>query len=72
MEATQKPLKLIERLVLASSDKGDVVLDPFMGSGTTAEASQIHNRNYIGFEIDDEYYNKSLERLQYMQTSLPV
>ena len=67
---TQKPLKLIERLVLASSNEEDLILDPFMGSGTTAEAARLHQRKYIGFEIDDEYYNKSVERLQ--QTSLPI
>lgn len=69
---TQKPLKLIERLVLASSNEGDIVLDPFMGSGTTAEASQNLKRKYIGFEIDTEYYNKSLERLRSLQIFLPI
>lgn len=60
---TQKPLKIIERLVLASSNEGDIVLDPFMGSGTTAVVSKNFNRHYIGFEIDDEYYSKSMERI---------
>ncbi len=61
---TQKPLKLIERLVLASSNENDVVLDPFMGSGTTAEACKNYKRNYIGFEINEEYYCKSLKRIE--------
>ncbi len=69
---TQKPLKLIERLIYASSNEGNIVLDPFMGSGTTAEACREQGRNYIGFEIDTDYYNKSLERLQYMNTSLLI
>lgn len=60
---TQKPLKLIERLVLTSSNENDLILDPFMGSGTTAEACQVNNRTYIGFETDELYYNKSLIRL---------
>ncbi len=61
--ATQKPLNLIERLVFTSSNDEDIVLDPFMGSGTTAVASKKHNRYYIGFENNEDYYNKSLERL---------
>lgn len=60
---TQKPVKLIERLVLASSNKGDIVLDPFMGVGSTAIACKQNDRYYIGFEIDEEYYNASLERI---------
>lgn len=60
---TQKPLKLISRLVLASSDEGDLVLDPFMGSGTTAVSCVENRRKYIGFEIDRDYYEKSLVRL---------
>lgn len=61
---TQKPLSLIDRLVLASSNKGDVVLDPFMGSGATAVSCVHHERSYIGFETDEEYYKKSLERIE--------
>lgn len=60
---TQKPEKLIDRLILASSNEGDIVLDPFMGSGTTAVACKDNNRKYIGFEIDKEYYEKSVNRL---------
>ncbi len=67
---TQKPIKLIERLVLASSNQGDVVLDPFMGSGTTAAASQDNNRKYIGFEVDEKYYIKSLDRLRRTQVTI--
>lgn len=67
---TQKPQKAIERLILASSNKGDIVLDPFMGGGSTAVACVANNRDYIGFEIDQEYYNKSLERLTYRQLNL--
>ncbi len=67
---TQKPQKVVERLILASSNKDDIVLDPFMGGGSTAIACIANSRNYIGFEIDQEYYNKSLERLEYKQLSL--
>lgn len=61
---TQKPQKLLSRLILTSSNEGDLVLDPFMGSGSTALACMNHNRAYIGFEIDKEYFDKSLERLK--------
>lgn len=61
---TQKPLKLIERLVKVSSNPGDIVLDPFMGSGTTAVAAANLDRSYVGFEVDKEYYEKSLNRLK--------
>lgn len=64
---TQKPLDLITRLVLASSNAGDIVLDPFMGSGTTAKACLNNSRNYIGFEINEAYYAKSLDRLTWQQ-----
>ncbi len=60
---TQKPIKLIERLVLASSNQNDLVLDPFMGSGSTAIACLKNNRKYIGFELDNEYYNLSIKRI---------
>ncbi len=52
---TQKPLKLIQRLIKASSDEGMVVLDPFMESGTTAVAARQLKRHYIGFEIDMKF-----------------
>lgn len=52
---TQKPLEIIERLIKASSPKSSTILDPFMGSGTTAIAAIRTNRNYVGFEINKEY-----------------
>lgn len=60
---TQKPLNLITRIILTSSNDEDIVLDPFMGSGTTAIASKKHNRYYIGFKNNEDYYNKLLKRL---------
>jgi DNA modification methylase len=53
---TQKPAKLIERLIKCSTDKGDIVLDPFMGSGQTARVAKQHERHYLGCEISDEYF----------------
>jgi site-specific DNA-methyltransferase (adenine-specific) len=61
---TQKPYKLIERLILASSNENDLVLDPFSGSGTTALVARQLNRNFIGIEIDEEYKQSSEERLE--------
>jgi site-specific DNA-methyltransferase (adenine-specific) len=60
---TQKPEKLIERLILASSNEGDLVFDPFIGSGTTAVVAKRLNRNYSGFEIDKKYYILTHKRL---------
>lgn len=60
---TQKPLALIEEIILKHSNEGDVVLDCFAGSGTTAVACHNENRRFVGCEISTEYYEKSLERL---------
>ncbi len=60
---TQKPEKLIAKLILASSRPGDVVLDPFGGSGTTAVVSQKLNRQFISIEIDKHYCCLSQKRL---------
>lgn len=61
---TQKPEGLIERMVLASSNEGDVVLDPFSGSGTTLRVCQQLNRNCIGFELNPEYIDLINKRLK--------
>lgn len=58
------PVKLIERIILLTTNEGDTVLDPFMGSGTTAIACLNTNRKYIGFEIDKDYYDESLIRIE--------
>lgn len=60
---TQKPVRLIERLLALTTQLGDVVLDPFMGSCSTAIACVNTNREYIGFEIDSEYYEAGMKRL---------
>lgn len=61
---TQKPLKLIEYLVKIHSNEGDLVVDPFLGSGTTALVCKRTNRKFMGFEIDDNYFKICEERLQ--------
>lgn len=60
---TQKPEKLVAKAVLASSNEGDVVLDPFLGSGTTSVVAKKLNRNYIGIEIDEVYAALAEKRL---------
>lgn len=60
---TQKPLEIVERMVLSSCPPGGLVLDPFMGSGTTAVACARHQRRFIGYEINPEYCALARRRL---------
>jgi len=62
--STQKPIPLIERIIKTSSNEGHKVLDIFGGSGSTGVVCKMHNREFIGCEIDEEYYNKSLDRIR--------
>lgn len=59
----QYPEKLIERIILAGTNEGDLVLDPFMGSGTTAVVAKNFNRYYIGYEIEKDYMAMAEKRL---------
>ena len=61
---TQKPLRLLYRIILASTDKGDTILDPFSGSGTTGIAANLLGRKYIGIEQDEQFCELSLLRRQ--------
>lgn len=61
---TQKPLAIIKRMVKASCPTGGVVLDPFAGSGTTVAACMLNNRRYIAFELNPDYYNIILDRME--------
>lgn len=69
---TQKPVDLIREIIAKHSNEGDLVLDNCMGSGTTAIACIRENRNFIGFELNKEYYDKACKRIQLemMQPSL--
>ena len=60
---SQKPIDLIEKLVACSTDEGDLVIDPFLGSGTTAAAAENLNRQWIGIEKDAAYIQISEQRL---------
>jgi len=61
---TQKNTKMFEELIEKHSNEGDVVLDPFLGSGTTAVAASATGRKFIGCELDEEYYKKAVERIK--------
>jgi len=63
LHPTQKPEEMLKRIILASSNEGDIVLDPFMGSGTTAFVAQKYNRNFIGIEREEKYVKASKDRL---------
>jgi site-specific DNA-methyltransferase (adenine-specific) len=61
---TQKPIKLIERLIFASSNENDLVVDPFGGSLSTGISCYKNNRNFISIEMDSTYYEKSIQRFE--------
>ena len=69
---TQKPLELMERIILASTKKGDIVLDPFAGSSTTGLATYKNGRNFIGFELDKKYINLSKKRIEGLKRELKI
>jgi hypothetical protein len=64
LNTIQKPLKLMERLVSASSNEGDLVLDPFCGVGTALVACEKLGRNYIGYEQNKEFVAQAKRRLR--------
>jgi len=59
---TQKPVELLERIILSCTNPGDLILDPFSGSGTTGVVSAMHGRRYIGMELNPEYADLSVRR----------
>jgi len=69
---TQKPVALLEYLIKTYTNEGDTVLDNCMGSGTTAVACMNTNRNYIGFELDKEYYDLSIKRIKEYEPKLAM
>ena len=60
---TQKPLDLLERIILASTNEGDLILDPFMGSATTGVAALKHNRKFVGIEKEKAFIELAEKRL---------
>jgi len=61
---TQKPTAIIERIIKASSNKNDIILDPFIGSGTTCVVAKALNREWIGFDLNPEYIKMSSDRIK--------
>lgn len=61
---TQKPYRLMEKLILLATNENDTILDPFMGSGSTGIACLFKNRNFIGCEIDKEYFEIAESRIK--------
>lgn len=59
----QTPIELFKRIILASSNEGDLILDPFVGSGTTCVSAKATNRKSIGFDINSEYLDIAIKRL---------
>lgn len=64
---TQKPLKLLERIIIASSKENDLILDPFNGSGTTGIACAKLNRSYIGIDNQDDYLELTKKRYEVLE-----
>ncbi|PHZ86201.1 site-specific DNA-methyltransferase [Paremcibacter congregatus] len=65
--STQKPESLLYRVLLSSTNKGDVVLDPFFGSGTTGAVAKKLGRNYIGLEMEDKYISLATDRINMVE-----
>lgn len=63
VHSTQKPIDLLFRVILSTSNVGDIILDPFSGTGTTAAVAKKLSRNYIGIEKEETYYKASIDRL---------
>ncbi|MDD4547889.1 MAG: site-specific DNA-methyltransferase [Bacilli bacterium] len=59
---TQKPMTLLKNIILASTNKGDLILDPFNGSGTTGIVANMLKRKYVGIDIEKEYLNLTIKR----------
>ena len=72
LHQNQKPIELIKRCIEKHSNVGEVVFDGFMGSGTTAAAALDTNRNYIGFELDEYYFNVAEKRLKNHTTQTDI
>ncbi|MFA5645244.1 MAG: site-specific DNA-methyltransferase [Candidatus Ratteibacteria bacterium] len=67
---TQKPADLLKRVVLASTNKGDLILDPFTGSSTTGLAAYLYGRNFIGIDTEKQYLDLSIKRFEELNRNL--
>ncbi|MDR3176542.1 MAG: site-specific DNA-methyltransferase [Desulfovibrio sp.] len=69
---TQKPVRLLSHLLKLATNEGDVILDPFMGVGSTGVAALENGRRFIGIELEEKYYNAAERRLQSCKRQLPL
>ena len=69
---TQKPEKLLAKIILASSKENDVILDPFLGSGTTAVVAKKLSRNFVGIEIEEKYAAIAAKRIQMIKNDKSI
>ncbi len=67
---TQKPENLLKRIILASTNRGDVVLDPFTGSSTTGIMAHLYGRKYIGIDLEKKYLDLSIKRFEDLEQNL--
>lgn len=67
---TQKPIDLLVRIILASTNRGDIVLDPFTGSSTTGLAANLNGRKFIGIDTEKKYLNLSIKRLKELEKNM--
>ena len=64
----EKPIALLSDLISELSKEGDIILDTFMGSGSTIDSAKRLNRKYIGIELDENYFNIAKERIKCIET----
>lgn len=69
---TQKSIKLMNEIINIHTNKNDIILDPFMGSGTTGAAALLNERKFIGIELDKEYFNIACERLSIANSEISL
>ncbi|MDD2478221.1 MAG: site-specific DNA-methyltransferase, partial [Candidatus ainarchaeum sp.] len=62
----------LKRIILSSTDKGDLVLDPFNGSGTTGIVSKMYGRKYIGIDLENKYLDLTIKRLDSIKNKIIV
>ncbi len=67
---TQKPFDLLKRIILASTNEGDIILDPFTGSSTTGLIAYLYGRSFIGIDIEKQYLDLSIKRFEALYESL--
>lgn len=65
-------MQIIREFVLLNTDKGDTILDPFMGSGSTAIACMKENRHFVGFELNEKFYKKAYQRIKAERSQLSL